>query len=119
MAVHNLLGKQGEEAAVVYLKQKGYKIRHVNWRFINKELDIIADQNNELVVVEVKTRNFNCIERPQDAITKGKIKNIIEATHYYIMQYDIVLETRFDVISVIVNKGGGMDITHIERAFIP
>ena len=55
MAAHNELGKEGEEESVRFLMEKGYKIRHRNWRSGKYELDIVAQQQNELVIVEVKT----------------------------------------------------------------
>lgn len=119
MAKHNVLGTAGEEAACGYLMKKGYQIKARNWRFINKEIDIVAVYNNELVIVEVKTRSSFHLERPEDAVTASKIKNLIEAAHYYINQNNSELETRFDVISIVVGKSGAMDITHFERAFIP
>ena len=119
MAKHNILGEAGEQAACDYLRKKGYKIRARNWRFINKEIDIVAVHNNELVIVEVKTRSVFHVMRPEDAVTSSKIKHLINAAHYYIQQTNSELETRFDVISVVVNESGAMDITHYESAFIP
>ena len=42
MAEHNELGKAGENAAVAYLEEHGYLIRHRNWRKGHFELDIVA-----------------------------------------------------------------------------
>ena len=49
-------GKNGEEQALVFLKNAGYSILHCNWRFKHLEIDIVAQHNNELIIVEVKTR---------------------------------------------------------------
>ena len=57
MAKHNDLGKAGENAAAAYLEKEDYLIRHRNWRKGHFELDIVAAKDNELVVVEVKTRS--------------------------------------------------------------
>ena len=118
MADHNILGKKGEELAKQYLIEKGYEIRHSNWRYKKYEVDIIAKQNNLLVVVEVKTRSNDYFENPKEAVTIKKQKLIINATEAYIIEYDIDSEVRFDVISVILatNK---MEIEHIEDAFQP
>jgi len=52
MAEHNELGIQGEEIARNHLLEKGYLIKHANWRFGSDEIDIIAVKNNCLVIVE-------------------------------------------------------------------
>ena len=56
MAEHNELGKLGEELATQFLTEKGYEILEKNWRNKHKEIDIVAKDGNELVIVEVKTR---------------------------------------------------------------
>ena len=52
MAEHNEFGKEGEEEAAAYLIDKGYSIRHRNWHCGKKELDIVAEYRNELIVIE-------------------------------------------------------------------
>lgn len=64
MAKHNDLGKAGENAAVAYLEQKGYLIRNRNWRKGHFELDIVAAKDNELIVIEVKTRSNTLFAEP-------------------------------------------------------
>ena len=124
MAEHNELGNIGEERAQAYLHSKGYKIRHCNWHNFTPsgkegklELDIVAEKDGMLIVVEVKTRSTDTFEHPQEAITKRKISNIVNATHEYIFQFDWQGETRFDVISVIPH-GQNFRIDHIEDAFL-
>lgn len=118
MAEHNDLGNLGEERAQTYLVQKGYKIRHINWFCGKLELDIVAEKDGWLIVVEVKTRSTETFEHPEEAITEKKIKNIVKAANEYIFQYDWQGETRFDVISVIP-QGQRFKIEHIEDAFLP
>lgn len=55
MARHNDLGKEGEQAAANYLVKQGYTIRHRNWFFEKFELDIVAEKEGWLVVVETTT----------------------------------------------------------------
>ncbi len=124
MAEHNELGKLGEERAQAYLREKGFHIRHINWHnftpsgAIGKlELDIVAEKDGWLVIVEVKTRSTETFEHPEEAITIKKIRNIINAAHEYIFQFDWNGETRFDVISVIPH-GQDFLIEHIEDAFL-
>ena len=117
MAEHNELGNIGEERAQAYLRSKGYKILHTNWQTGKLELDIVARKDEWLVVIEVKTRSTETFEHPEEAITIKKIRNIINATHEYIFQFDWKGETRFDVISVIPH-GQSFNIEHIEDAFL-
>jgi len=117
MATHNELGELGEKRARDYLLSKGYRIRHVNWHFGKLELDIVAEKDGWLVVIEVKTRSTETFEHPEEAITKQKIRNIVFATHEYILIFDWQGETRFDVISVIPH-GQDFYIDHIEDAFL-
>jgi putative endonuclease len=118
MAEHNELGKSGEAAALAYLKEKGYRILHTNWRLGSFELDIVAQTEEELVIIEVKTRSGGSITNPEDAVTDQKIKRIIAATDCYIRYFDIDLSARFDIISVI-GSHPNFEIDHIEDAFYP
>ncbi len=118
MAQHNNLGNSGEKIAQDYLKQKGYQIREVNWRFQHLELDIIAQKNDWLVIVEVKTRSTDIFQNPEEAISTKKIRNIVKATNEYININDWEGETRFDIISIISNSKE-TEIKHIEDAFLP
>ena len=88
MAKHNELGKEGETEAAEYLISKGYTIRHRNWRSGKRELDIVAQKDGELVIVEVKTRRNDEFGRPEEAITDRKIRNIIISTDAYIQRFD-------------------------------
>ena len=76
MAAHNELGKEGEEAASAYLSSRGYRIRHRNWHVGKLELDIIAEKDGELIVVEVKTRRNTRFGLPEEAVTERKIRRI-------------------------------------------
>ena len=117
MAQHNELGKTGETAAIEFLKEKGYRIRHLNWRRGHLELDIVAETPDELVFVEVKTRTGDW-ELPADSVNNAKIRNIISAADCYIKYFDVDLPARFDIISVL-GKEPNFEIEHIEDAFYP
>ena len=78
MATHNITGKEGEAFARQYLEDKGYRILHCNWRYRHKELDIVASDGKELVVVEVKTRSDNYLVSPLESVDAAKIKCIMD-----------------------------------------
>jgi putative endonuclease len=100
------------------LNEKGYKILHTNWRRGHFELDVVARTEDELVVIEVKTRSEGSLINPEDAVTDQKIRNIVSATDIYIKYFDIDLPVRFDIISMI-GKYPNFEIDHIEDAFYP
>lgn len=118
MAEHNLLGRSGEEAAVDFLAAKGYVILHRNWRSGRKELDIVARQGGEVVVVEVKTRRNADFAAPEDAVGPLKIRRIVAATDVYLKRYGIDNPVRFDILTV-VGERPPFRIEHIEDAFLP
>lgn len=64
------VGELGENLAVKYLKNKGFSIIERNFTFQGGEIDIIAEQNNNLFFVEVKTRNYK--NTPLDKISEYK-----------------------------------------------
>lgn len=116
MAQHNDFGKLGEEIAAQHLEQKGYKIIARNWIFDKAELDIIAEIDDILVFVEVKTRATNDFGLPQEFVTKGKILQMTKAASAYIEQEDTDQKARFDIVAVTKNNKK-FDILHIEDAF--
>ncbi|MDR3266382.1 MAG: YraN family protein [Tannerella sp.] len=118
MAQHNELGKSGEDAAVEYLQGQGYKILHRNWRRGSYEIDIVASTEEELVIIEVKTRSNTSYSDPEDAVTNRKISHIVSAADLYIKIFDVDLPARFDIISVI-GHAPPFEIDHIEDAFYP
>jgi len=113
------LGKKGERIAREYLAANGYRILDINWHHGHKEIDIVARQNDEIVVVEVKTRMENWAEEPWEAVTTSKIRNIVEVADAWLRLNNVDLEARFDVISILFAKDGGHSLEHFEGAFIP
>ena len=111
-------GKKGELLAAEYLRDKGFKIQAVNWQVKHLELDIVAQKDNYLVFVEVKTRTTSFSENPQDSIDKRKQRHLISAANSYIFKNRSELEARFDIVTIIF-KGEQFTIEHIEDAFYP
>ncbi|SMO70466.1 putative endonuclease [Saccharicrinis carchari] len=118
MAEHNELGKQGERVAVKYMAGIGYKILEQNWYYKHKEIDLIAQKEDLLVIVEIKTRTNDDWELPEESITNAKIRFLVDATEAYIMQNNIDLEVRFDVIAL-TPENNDWKIEHITEAFYP
>ena len=116
MPTHYEFGKQSEREAKEYLIGKGYDILETNWIKRKKEIDIIAKQNDVLVIVEVKSRKTDFFGEPYLAVNKKKRKHLIEATNAYVKKNDLSYDIRFDIISILQTETS-MKINHIENAF--
>lgn len=116
MAEHNELGKLGEEMAVEYLQKNGYDILETNWIFQKAEIDILAKKENILAVVEVKTRSTVDFGLPQDFVKPKKIQLLVKAVNAYVIENDLEIEVRFDIIAISKN-GQNFVIEHLTDAF--
>ena len=116
MAFHNDLGAKGEQIAVDFLIKKGYVILEKNYRYRKAELDIIAQKESILAIVEVKTRSASFLEGLEQTIGKRKIQLLTTAADFYVQQQDLEVDVRFDVVLVIF-QGDKVSIEHWEAAF--
>lgn len=97
------LGKRGELAAARFLQRKGYEILETNWVCNAGEADIIAQEDDTLCFVEVKTRSN--VERgvPAEAVNAKKRNRYERIAASYLTTYeDCDIRVRFDVISILV-----------------
>ena len=117
MANHNDLGKKAEDLAVEFLQKKGYKILIRNFRYQKAEIDIIAEKDSLIIVIEVKARSTDAFNLPQEAVNKRKISLIVSATNHYLEEFNKNQEVRFDIISVLPDEKGKLVIEHITDAF--
>jgi putative endonuclease len=108
-------GREGEVLAVKFLQKIGYKILETNWRFRHKEIDIIAICNREIIFVEVKTRKNADYGQPEEAVNLLKQRHLIDAAEAYVIEKNLDLDIRFDVITIINNS----QIRHYQYAFYP
>jgi len=116
MAQHNELGNIGEQMAVDFLIKKGYEILERNWHFKKAEIDIIAQIDDTLVLVEVKTRSTDVFGDPQDFLKEKQKKMLVQTMDHYVTSKDLDMEVRFDVIGIVKNNNES-SITHLEDAF--
>lgn len=117
MADHNNFGNLAEELAADFLMKKGYKIIARNFRWQKAEIDIIASFESKIIIVEVKARTTDAFLEPHEAVNKKKIKNLVQTADQFMQENNRVEEVRFDIISVLPDDKGKLQITHIEDAF--
>ena len=110
------VGISGEDIASAYLKQIGYNIIERNFNCRQGEIDIIAQDKNEIVFIEVKTRRNKKYGRAVEAVDINKQRHLLNSIKFYI--YLRKLNQRFiriDVIEVYI-KRNKIDINHIKKA---
>lgn len=119
MTIQQEVGKRGEQIAIDYLIAEGYRILKRNWYFRKKEIDIIAEKDDFLVIIEVKSRSVGFQENPRDAVNMKKQKFLIQAANAYVYKFDIDMEVRFDIITVVFLNEHEYKLKHIDDAFYP
>ena len=102
---HNAFGKWGEDVAVNYLLERGFEILARNWRHEHKEIDIIAQKDNTLYFVEVKTRHGE-EWKAEDAITAKKRTLMWRAMMAWKLQHPSPMPVRYPVIAIVIHEPG-------------
>jgi putative endonuclease len=116
MAEHLEIGKEGEELAARYLEEKNYTILERNWRYRHREIDIIASEDDRIIIVEVKVRKRIGGERLEEHINRRKQRYLISAANAFMLKRKLDQGVRFDII-LFTGESGDFTIDHIEDAF--
>ena len=106
-----------QEYLITKKKAGEKKILLKNFRYQKAEIDIIAEFKNEIIIVEVEARGSDIFMEPQEAVTKTKIKSLVMAADFYMKDRNMDKEVRFDIIAVLRDEKGKLNITHLEDAF--
>lgn len=108
------LGIIGEKIAQGYLIKKGYKILETNFYTKRGEIDIIANKDNCIIFVEVKTRTNLKYGTPAMAVNSTKMKHIKFVAKIFLALNRLKeQDVRFDVIEVRIMEGK-CQINHLE-----
>ncbi|HVB74075.1 MAG TPA: YraN family protein [Ktedonobacteraceae bacterium] len=102
-----LLGRKGEQMAAITLRERGYRILEHNFRCRYGEIDLIAEESDDLVFVEVKTRRGIAFGRPEEAVTLTKRRKLAQVASYYLAlhaKYDH--PWRIDVVAIQFGQDG-------------
>lgn len=116
MNMKKTIGDAGENFVAEYLKNKGFIISARNYHSRFGELDIIAENNEIILFVEVKTRALGSLALPKEFVDKNKRAKIIATAQYYISNNGVDLQPRFDVAEV-TPTASGVRLNYIENAF--
>ena len=117
MGKTQIIGNGGEAFVAEYLKKKGYIISARNYHSRFGEIDVIAENDDEILFVEVKTRAENSRVRPYEYVNTPKQQKIITTANIYLKHNGFGLKPRFDVAEVFVSPDGNMRLNYFENAF--
>ncbi len=107
----------GEDVAAKELRRPGYRIRERNFRCSLGEIDIVAEEGGEIVIVEVKTRSGDSQGDPQDAVTAAKARKLISLGEAYLAQKEMHdADWRLDVVAVRTDLPAGPKVEIIRDA---
>ena len=118
MALHNELGKEGEEMAVQWLQERGYEILQLNWHYSYYEIDIIAMKAGKLHVVEVKARKSNFFGYPEDSVTKRKFKRLQKAVDQYLFLNPGHKWLQYDILAITLHRDKETEYFLLEDVFL-
>jgi putative endonuclease len=112
------LGRAGEEAAAEHLVAHGWRVLARGWRAAGREIDLVAEREGVIALVEVKTRREGSLAPPAAAVDWRKRRQLAAAGAVAAQRWRDARALRFDVIGVIWGAGGPA-IEHLEDAFRP
>lgn len=97
------LGKRGEDAAAAFLARRGYDVLERNWTCIAGEVDIIAQDQEAIHFVEVKTRMSEKCGFPSEAVTAAKRKRYERIAEIFLCDHESEdTAVMFDIVSILV-----------------
>ena len=112
-APHLQLGKRGEDEAAERLSAQGFRILGRNIRNQCGEIDILAMDGDELVVVEVRVRTIGEMMSPEDSVGPRKIRRLVRAGTLLAESRNWQGPWRIDLVAMTVDRNGGWKVEHI------
>ncbi|MGZ4690521.1 MAG: YraN family protein [Acidimicrobiia bacterium] len=113
-----VLGQRGESLVADWYEREGYEVLARNWRRREGELDLILGQGRRVVFCEVKTRSSTRFGAPIEAITRTKQLRIRALAARWLRESGLHgRDLRFDVASVMIERGTAPVIDVLESAF--
>ena len=111
-------GRRGEDLALAWMQDHGFRLLDRNWRSGHKELDLVMEGAERVHIVEVKTMTPPLLIQPFEKVDPAKQGRLVAAARHYIAQRQVTREVQFDVVSVILGDGQPQ-VEYIPEAFFP
>jgi putative endonuclease len=114
-----VVGRLGERLAETYLLDQGAKLLERNYRKAWGEVDLLLEHDGELVAVEVKTRDVEDLEQPEEAVRQQQLRRIVRAMTAYAMDNGLWdTPWRIDAVLIVVERDGSVQrLTHLRSVY--
>lgn len=114
------LGRRGEILAARHLEALGMRIVERNVRLPGGEIDLVAQEADELVFVEVKARIGDQDTAPDVAVTAAKLERLGRLAEAYVERAGSpTRDWRVDVVAVVLERSGRIvRIDHLPGAYL-
>jgi putative endonuclease len=108
------VGRYGERVAERLLTEQGLVILDRNWRGPSGELDLVALDGEDVVIVEVKTRSGLAFGHPAEAVTRAKLARLRRLAAEWLSAHDVhAAGVRIDVVAVLRPRAGAARAEHL------
>jgi len=111
------IGNRGEDAVCRYVEKYGYRITARNFNCPRGEIDIIAENDDTIAFIEVKSRKEDCVVSGIDAVDWTKKRRIIKTAAWYSYSNPLTKQPRFDIAEVILKNDIPSAIRYYRGAF--
>ncbi len=118
MPASHELGRRGEALAAEWLRRRGWRILHRNFREGRREIDLVARRGVTIAFVEVKTRTDRSFGDPLESVTRAKRREIERVARGWAARNGRPGDCyRFDAIGVVWPANGRPRIEHVPDAW--
>ena len=111
------IGALGEDFAAKLYEKSGYTVVMANYHSRYGEIDLIAENEDILCFVEVKTRKLTTLGTPAEAVDYRKQKKLTLTAMKYLTEAECFKQPRFDVLELWQQDGKIIRYNLIENAF--
>jgi putative endonuclease len=114
------LGRRGEDLALEFLQDLGYRLVERNWRATSGEIDLVMREGDEVVFVEVKTRFGEGAGRAEDAVSRSKVRKLLNTCEWYVMQHPDLADLfwRCDLVAITFSRNEKPELAHFVNAIV-
>lgn len=120
MTIRNwTIGRRGERLAEEHLLALGARLLERNYHIQYGEVDLLLEHEGELVAVEVKTRDVEDLEAPEEAIHRRQLMRVERVLATYAQDNDLLeIPWRIDAVVIVIQSDGDvLRLDHLRSVY--